>query len=119
MFDDLIEKIRGADLLLAEAMHGAIIADALRTPWVPLLPIHPSHRMKWADWAASLGITLRQTPLPPSNLREVYVGLTGLDGQGRTLRALAKGWAARPANAVLRHRAARRLRCWRRRARRI
>jgi succinoglycan biosynthesis protein ExoV len=107
---ELIEKIRGADLLLAEAMHGAIIADALRTPWVPLLPIHASHRMKWADWAASLNITLRQTPLPPSNLREVYVGLTGLDGRGERSARLAKGWAARPANAVLRHRAARRLR---------
>jgi succinoglycan biosynthesis protein ExoV len=107
--DDLIARIRGADLLLAEAMHGAIIADALRTPWVPLLPIHPSHRMKWNDWAASLGIVLRQTALPSSNLREAYVGLTGLDGQGARSARLADGWAARPANAVLRHRAAGRL----------
>jgi succinoglycan biosynthesis protein ExoV len=107
--EDLIARIRGADLILTEAMHGAIIADALRTPFVPLLPIHPSHRMKWTDWAASLGIDLTQTSLPPSNLREAYVGLTGLDGQGARSARLADGWAARPANAVLRHRAARRL----------
>jgi hypothetical protein len=108
--DGLIAAIRGADLVLAEAMHGAIIADALRTPWVPLLPIHPSHRMKWTDWAASLDLTLTRTDMPPSNLREAYVRATGLDGQGRTSARLAEAAAARPLNALLRHHAARRLR---------
>jgi hypothetical protein len=102
--------IRGAEVVLAEAMHGAIIADALRTPWVPLLPIHPSHRMKWTDWAASLDLTLTRTDMPPSNLREAYVRATGLDGQGRTSARLAEAAAARPLNALLRHHAARRLR---------
>jgi succinoglycan biosynthesis protein ExoV len=37
------------------------------------LPIHPSHRMKWTDWAASLDLTLTRTDMPPSNLREAYV----------------------------------------------
>jgi hypothetical protein len=108
--DGLLAAIRGAEVVLAEAMHGAIIADALRTPWVPLLPIHPSHRMKWTDWAASLDLTLTRTDMPPSNLREAYVRATGLDGQGRTSARLAEAAAARPLNALLRHHAARRLR---------
>jgi succinoglycan biosynthesis protein ExoV len=107
--DGLLSAIRGAEVVLTEAMHGAIIADALRTPWVPLLPIHPSHRMKWNDWAASLDLTLTRTALPPSNLREVYVRSTGLDGRGRTSAHLAEAAAARPLNALLRQHAARRL----------
>lgn len=107
---DLLAQIRGAEVVLAEAMHGAIIADALRTPFVPLLPIHTSHRMKWQDWAASLDIKLSQTSLPASNLREAYVAATGLRGQGNASALLAKSWVAGPPNAVLRHRAARQLR---------
>lgn len=106
---DLIATIRGADLVLTEAMHGAIVADALRRPWIPLLPIHPSHRMKWTDWAASLDMTLRPATLPPSNLREAYVAATGLRGQGARTARLAEARVAAPANALLRHRAARHL----------
>lgn len=108
--NDLIARIRGAELVLAEAMHAAIVADALRTPWIPLLPIHRSHRMKWHDWAASLNLDLRPAALPPSNLREAYVAVTNLRGQGRMSAMLADARLAGPANAVLRSVAARRLR---------
>jgi succinoglycan biosynthesis protein ExoV len=108
--EDLLARIRGAKLVLAEAMHAAIVADALRTPWVPLLPIHPSHRMKWSDWAASLNLNLKPTALPPSNLREAYVSATGLSGQGKRSARLAEARAVQPANAILRRLAARRLR---------
>jgi succinoglycan biosynthesis protein ExoV len=108
--DTLIAQIRGADLVLTEAMHGAIIADALRTPWVPFLPIHPSHRMKWTDWAASLKLDLQPRALPSSNLREVYVRASGLSGQGQRSARLAEAPLAGPPNAVLRRRAAAQLR---------
>jgi hypothetical protein len=64
------------------------------------LPIHPSHRMKWTDWAASLDLTLTRTDMPPSNLREAYVRATGLDGQGRTLRAAGRGGCGPPAECA-------------------
>jgi hypothetical protein len=81
-------------VVLTEAMHGAIIADALRTPWVPLLPIHPSHRMKWTDWAASLDLTLTRTPCRPRTCARPMCASTGLDGQGRTSARLAEAAAA-------------------------
>ena len=84
----LIARIRGADLLLTEAMHGAIVADAMRTPFVPITPNHPEHRAKWIDWSRSMQIDLRPAEMQPSSLRELYVRLTGLQGQGARSRAL-------------------------------
>jgi len=54
---DVIAEIRGCDVLVTEAMHGAIVADALRVPWVPFMP-GPTHRFKWFDWAESQGLDL-------------------------------------------------------------
>lgn len=108
--DSLLARIRGARLVIAEAMHGAIIADALRTPWVPVLPFHPQHRLKWEDWAASLDIRLRPVRLMPSNLLETYTFTTGALGKGARSARLFGGAHARPANAAIAHLAARRLR---------
>lgn len=52
-FETFIETIRSARLVITEAMHGAILADTLRTPWVPVEFLH-HHRFKWQDWFASI-----------------------------------------------------------------
>ena len=52
-FDTFIETIRSARLVITEAMHGAILADTLRTPWVPIQFLH-HHQFKWQDWFDSI-----------------------------------------------------------------
>jgi succinoglycan biosynthesis protein ExoV len=53
----VIRAIAQSKLVVAESMHGAIIADALRVPWIAVKTHHDLHNFKWQDWAASLGLT--------------------------------------------------------------
>lgn len=72
----VLSQIRGASLVITEAMHGAIVSDALRTPWVALKPINSSHHMKWSDWAESLGLTINAYKMLPTSAMELFIYLT-------------------------------------------
>jgi len=52
--EDILTRIRQTEVLVCEAMHGAIVADTLRVPWIPV-STHPSILpLKWQDWCASM-----------------------------------------------------------------
>lgn len=78
--DALLEKVASAAFLLTEAMHGAILADAYRTPWIAL-SICDVLPFKWQDWCASLGLEYRPVALPPVWPDKV----TGLIGRTKLL----------------------------------
>ncbi|MBM4231083.1 MAG: hypothetical protein FJ184_10095 [Gammaproteobacteria bacterium] len=52
----LIKRIGSARLVLADAMHAAIVADALRVPWIPLSTSSEVNTFKWLDWTLSMGV---------------------------------------------------------------
>ncbi|MBD0337540.1 MAG: polysaccharide pyruvyl transferase family protein, partial [Cyanobacteria bacterium Co-bin13] len=63
--EEVLAAIGATEVLLAEAMHGAIAAEALRVPW---LPVQTSARIlpfKWQDWCASIRVPFRPVVLPP------------------------------------------------------
>ena len=70
----VIAAIAGARLVLAESLHGAIIADAFRVPWVPLAISPTFNAHKWFDWSESL---------------ETEIGFEEFLGGLKTARALA------------------------------
>lgn len=109
--EQVLAQIRGTRMLVTEAMHGAIVADALRTPWVAVRPVNTVHHHKWHDWADSLSIDLRTHALFPSSTLETYTVLTRGRGEvsGRAGR-LGRSALAAPANLALTHLAAERLR---------
>lgn len=107
--EDVLEQMQASEVMVAEAMHGAIVADALRVPWVPLLPLDTKHHFKWHDWAEALDIKLRPQRLAASSLYEMAETVTIA---GRTGRSLVRPHRARLqglASGLFRGRAARSL----------
>lgn len=66
----VIRRIAGARLVIAESMHAAIVADAFRVPWVPVLLSREVAPFKWADWAATLELAYEPLRLGPSSPTE-------------------------------------------------
>lgn len=80
-FHRVFEIIGKARLVLTEAMHGAIVADTLRVPFVPLVSSREISSFKWMDWTLSMDLPYRPIRLPPSTLldqaRDRLVALMG------------------------------------------
>lgn len=61
----VLQQIQGTGVLLAEAMHGAILADALGVPWVPVVCYDTINAFKWQDFTASMGLAYAPQRVPP------------------------------------------------------
>lgn len=47
--------ILSCEKLISEALHGAIVADTARVPWIPAY-LSPNHMFKWFDWTQSMDV---------------------------------------------------------------
>ncbi|MGP8225216.1 MAG: hypothetical protein ACLQGT_03585 [Terracidiphilus sp.] len=65
-----VQRIRKARLVIADAMHAAIVADALRVPWIPVAISPQSNTFKWLDWTMSLNLPYHPVILPASTFLE-------------------------------------------------
>ncbi len=63
--DEVVLELRRTSLLLAESMHGAIVADALRVPWIPVRLYSQINEFKWRDWMQSLEVEPKIVALKP------------------------------------------------------
>ncbi|HDZ2890552.1 TPA: polysaccharide pyruvyl transferase family protein, partial [Klebsiella pneumoniae] len=66
----VINKIRHSKLVLADAMHAAIIADSMRVPWVPLRTSKEINTFKWMDWTNTINIEYKPINLGVSTFKE-------------------------------------------------
>ncbi|PKD19669.1 hypothetical protein APR41_15760 [Salegentibacter salinarum] len=63
----ILKQISQSKVVIAEAMHGAIVADTLRVPWIPVKLYPTINEFKWRDWTESLALEYR-----PNNLPSIY-----------------------------------------------
>lgn len=63
--EEVLSAICQTEVLLTEAMHGAIIADALRVPWIPVLTSTRIFPWKWQDWCLTVGLDYKPQYLMP------------------------------------------------------
>ena len=62
--------IAAADLVIAESMHAAILADAFRVPWVAVTTSDAINSFKWNDFVQSLGLVYAPRRIPLSSRAE-------------------------------------------------
>jgi succinoglycan biosynthesis protein ExoV len=61
--------LSNSQLVLTEALHGAIVADSLRTPWIPFKMNSSILDFKWIDWCRSVGLKYDPIVLGNVNLQ--------------------------------------------------
>lgn len=59
----VLDDIRRSEKVVTEALHGAIVADAFRIPWVPAFR-QDVLAFKWMDWTESMGLSYQPQHLP-------------------------------------------------------
>ena len=62
---DVFTDIADTEVILTEAMHGAIIGNALRVPWIPIVTAKIINSFKWKDWCASVGLEYNPNSMMP------------------------------------------------------
>ncbi len=60
----VLAAIGSSERLIAEAIHGAIAADALRVPWIPIATSSRIYSFKWQDWCDSMNLFYHPYRLP-------------------------------------------------------
>lgn len=65
--EKVIKEINSCKTLISEAMHGAIVADTLRVPWIPVALDKTVLPFKWKDWLSTLNL-----PYDPTFIASLY-----------------------------------------------
>lgn len=68
---EVCDQLARSAVVIAEAMHGAIVADAFRVPWIPALTSSRFNLFKWQDWGASLGVSPAIHALPQIGIADL------------------------------------------------
>jgi len=73
----IIEQIQQSEVLIAEAMHGAIVADVFRVPWIAVKAYNHINSFKWQDWAKSMKLDVKLHTMPSLFSRRKIANMTG------------------------------------------
>lgn len=90
---NVIDAINKSELVIAESMHGAIVADSLRVPWIPVKTNNYILEFKWLDWSESMNLDINIShvpkvvrPITDYNVKKQIKNYTKIVLQGMKLR---------------------------------
>lgn len=69
----VIRRIAQSEIILAESMHAAILADAFRVPWIAVSTSRAINSFKWNDWARTVGVSYEPLHVPVSTRAEAIL----------------------------------------------
>lgn len=67
---EVLKQMKQSKVLFTEAMHGAIIADSLQIPWVPVKTNKSINDFKWRDYLGTVNLNYSPHVLPTLYSRE-------------------------------------------------
>jgi succinoglycan biosynthesis protein ExoV len=82
--DRVLSELGRCETVMCEAMHGAIVCDALRIPWIPLKCYSYISDFKWQDWLLTVDLEYRPIPIP--SLYDIENRLTQSERQKNQLK---------------------------------
>ncbi len=106
--------IGAMSLVLTESLHGAILADAMGVPWIPIASTGNVSALKWVDWCLSVGVSFAPMPIAPPSVAAALAfgrpmgGQTGrvvLDAEAALAAFRGRMMGSLHAPQTLRHRA--------------
>lgn len=65
--ETVLFELSRCNVVICEAMHGAIAADTLRIPWIPVSCYGYISELKWMDWLSTLSL-----PYDPVRITSLY-----------------------------------------------
>lgn len=102
--DAILSAIGSSEVLMTEALHGAVVSDALRVPWIPLHSSDDVFEFKWLDFCASIHLDYAPSHLPISWKRAFYNGRNAVSlikNLTTRIRSGLSRWAVRPKDTAL------------------
>ena len=66
-----ISQVKSCDYIISEALHGAIVADIFRKPWVAIKSSGYINEHKWIDWCMSLNLSYAPKSIEPIMTRGI------------------------------------------------
>lgn len=76
---NILSQINASELVVTESLHGAIMADLFRTPWIPVSMSPKFLPFKWVDWFKSIEVNADVYQLPLSDRFEYLVSNSKVD----------------------------------------
>ncbi len=87
--EDVLFSLGRSEVVVTESLHGAIVADLLRIPWIPVKMSQALLQFKWDDWCGSVALPYHPHPLRFVNDLPRQPDLF-LRGHNRVVRHFAK-----------------------------